>query len=90
MHLFENFGFFRGNYDILQILEDHFYPVNFHQNNFNCWRVAFSKLRSSVFEVTLVNKKVLQLYSQSRSYQPNTLNQVNRRYSEDCQITGKD
>lgn len=86
MHLFETFAYFEGNIKTLAGLAEHFYPVNLHMNNFNCWRKFKGLLSSSVFELTLVNKNLLTLFSQSRSYSPTALNTPNSLRFKDCQI----
>lgn len=41
---------------------------------------------SFAFEVTLINKKLIKLKSDSRSYVSNSLNRPNRGSLSDCQI----
>lgn len=71
IHLSETFSYYEGNIDIVNNLIEQFYPVNLHMNNFNCWKKQTSLLPSKVFELTLVNKNLLKVYSKTRSYSPN-------------------
>ncbi len=44
------------------------------------------KLPSIAFEVSLINKKLISLHSDSRSFNLHPLNIKNRDYGADCQI----
>ena len=71
-----------GNLDILRSLSEKFYNVNYHMNNFGCFSKypkiePYRKLKSHALEVTLVNKKLLKLKSESRSYKMHPLNTIN-------------
>lgn len=55
-------------------------------NNNDCWREFTGKLSSSVFEVTLVNRELLRLYSSDRSYVLHDLNRPTNPARKDCQV----
>lgn len=79
-----------GNLDILKTLANKFVNVNYHMNNNGCFSVhpsrkGFRKLKSHAFEVTLINRKLIKLKSDSRSFTEHRLNAPNAN-ANDCQM----
>ena len=66
-------------------LTDKFVNVNYHFNNNSCFRNG-RKLKSSAFEVTLVNKRLIKKQSNSQSYTEHPLNKRNTDAHLDCQM----
>lgn len=63
--------------------------VNLHMNNFAClagYSDGSRRFPSFAIEVTMVNKKLIKLKSNSRSYALHPKNHPNS-YSRDCQMT---
>jgi len=57
--------------DIYRSLMSKFVSVNYHVNNIVCYPEEYQKyrkLKSGAYEITLVNKKIIKLKSDSRSY----------------------
>lgn len=67
-------AYLKGNINIVLSLREHFIPVNLHMNNLGCSDQGI--LSFTIFEVTLVNKNILEVNSQSRSFTPNALNKI--------------
>ena len=75
-----------GVLDIIETLTDKFVSVNYHMNNYGCMTGKNNrKLKSRAVEVTLVNKKLITVFSDARSFQVNGLNKPNGS-QRDCQI----
>lgn len=55
-----------GMLDIFRTLKQHFVSVNYHMNNKGCW--LSRQIKSSIFTVTLVNKKLIKVKSSAQSY----------------------
>jgi hypothetical protein len=77
-----------GHLDIFRSLAEKFIPVNYHASNWAChvpdllkWR----RLISASYEITLINKKLIKLKSNSRSYALHPLNIKNHPQRPDCQ-----
>ena len=60
-----------------------FVNVNLHMNNYAC--MSGRKLKSAAVEFSLVNRNLIKIKSESRSYALNPLNKPNR-YAPDCQM----
>ena len=73
-----------GMLDIFRTLMTKFVSVNLHMNNWGCMRNR--KLKSRAVEFSLVNRNIIKLRSQSRSYAQHPLNKPNGRVP-DCQMT---
>lgn len=75
--------------DIFKAITDKFVSVNYHNNNWGCFQGAMRqsrKLKSRAPELTLVNKNLIKLRSESRSFAMHPLNQKNGRQVPDCQM----
>ena len=75
-----------GMLDIFRTLMTKFVNVNLHMNNWGCFKKSQRKLKSEAVEFTLVNRKLIKLKSESRSYAIHPLNKPNGRI-EDCQMS---
>ena len=75
-----------GMLDIYRTLMTYFVPVNLHMNNHGCIKSIWRHLKSWAVQLTLVNKKLITLNSNSRSYKLNPLNRPNK-LDEDCQMS---
>ena len=75
-----------GVLDIFKSLMREFVSVNYHMNNYSCLKRSYRKLGSNAFEVTLVNKRLIKLNSQSRSFKLNSFNRPNAPDLPDCQV----
>ncbi len=79
-----------GYLDIFRTIADKFVNVNYNNNNNGCFKfyrpfIPDRKLLSPAIELTLVNKKYIKLYSQSRSWVRHPLNAPNQPILDDCQ-----
>jgi hypothetical protein len=77
-----------GHLDIFRSLTDKFIPVNFHSNNNGCYPPEIAKkrgLKSFAYEILLVNKKLIKLKSNSRSFALHPINTINDPKQADCQ-----
>ena len=63
---------------------DKFVPVNLHMNNWGCMNGR--ALKSRAVEFSFVNKKLITLKSQTRSFAQHPLNKPNGNI-RDCQMT---
>ena len=67
-----------------------FVSVNYHVNNIVCHNnevLKYRKLTSGAYEITLVNKKLIELKSDSRSFTEHKLNNINYKANGlDCPI----
>jgi len=84
-------GTFWGNADIIKSLGEKFVSVNLHMNNNACLGQQAIQSKSRKFpafaiEVTMVNKRIITLNSNSRSYSLNSKNHPNAHFV-DCQMT---
>jgi hypothetical protein len=77
-----------GNLDIFRSLADKFVNVNYHMNNYACYNetLPLRGMPARAFEVTLVNKNIIKLNSEDRSYKEDKLNVPNYDKEPDCQI----
>ena len=75
-----------GNLDILKTLASKFVCVNYHMNNNGCFKSPYRKLPSHAFEVTLINKKLINVKSDRRSFTEHPLNAPNTNIKADCQM----
>ena len=73
-----------GMLDIFRTLREHFVPVDFHMNNYGC--MPNRRLPSRAIEFTFVNKKLIKLRSQSRTFAQHPLARPNNPRAGDCQI----
>jgi len=75
-----------GQLDILRTLMKYFVNINYHMNNYSCTKDR--KLPSTAIEATLVNRKLIKLKSQTRSYALHPLNMINNPDPAvtDCQV----
>lgn len=63
--------------------------VNLHINNNGCWAKHLTQnnyFESLAIEVTLVNKNLLKIKSDTRSYLLNPKNYINNQQIPDCQM----
>ena len=74
-----------GMLDIFETLASKFVSINYHMNNNGC--LPGRKLPSRALEVTLVNRKLIRLHSQSRSFRQHSLNSRNNPRLPDCQLS---
>ena len=75
-----------GNLDIIRSLTSKFVNVNYHMTNFACIPInRYRRLKSKAVEFCLVNKNLITLRSESRSYKSHPLNRPNTN-QPDCQI----
>jgi hypothetical protein len=72
-----------GMLDIFRTLMTKFVPVNLHHNNWGCMKDRV--LKSKAVEISLVNKRLITLHSETRSYWQHPLNLPNGRSIPDCQ-----
>lgn len=89
IHFFEsqkNHERFWGNVDIINSLKENFISINLNMNNFGCGKNKGGYYRSSAVEVSLVNKRLIKINSDTRSYKQNPLNAINNRRKRDCQM----
>ena len=73
-----------GKLEIIRSLMTKFVPVIYHMNNWGC-KSPDRALKSGALEVTLINKKLITLKSNSRSYAQNRLSVINKADAPDCQ-----
>ena len=73
--------------DIFRTIMTKFVPVNLHMNNYACLTSPLRRLKSAAIEFTLVNRRLIKLKSESRSYALSTLNLPNRLNAPDCQMS---
>ena len=85
LHFGDIYGEEWGMLDIFRTLMTKFVNVNLHMNNYACLNSPFRNLKSSAVEFSLVNRKLITLNSQSRSYAMHPLNKPNRA-AYDCQM----
>lgn len=89
MHLVE--PFYWGNVDILKALGEKFVSVSLHMNNNACFNISLIEQKSRIFpskamEVLLVNKRVVLLNKNTRSYKLHPSFVPNNVQKIDCQI----
>jgi len=70
--------------DIFRSLMLKFVSVNYHMNNYGC--IEGRMLNSQAIEVTLVNRKLIKVNHQIRSFSLNPLNKANNPNEVDCQM----
>lgn len=72
---------------LLKGLSSKFVPVNTHMNNFDCHGLLQSLhyLQSNSFEVTFVNRNLINLKTYERSFKQSQLNLPNDPSKADCQ-----
>jgi hypothetical protein len=75
-----------GMLDILRSLMSKFVNINLHMNNHACVNSPIRRLKSAAVEFSLVNRKLINIKSESRSYALHPLNQPNRQ-AADCQMS---
>ena len=75
-----------GMLDIFRSLMTKFVNVNYHMNNWGCMRGQNRRLNSKAVEFSLVNRKLIKLKSQTRSYWQHPFNKPNGGIP-DCQPT---
>jgi hypothetical protein len=76
-----------GHLDIYRSIADKFIPVNYHPNNFACYppyTTSYRGLKSKAYEMILVNKKLIKLKSNSRSFALHPINSPNDPKRKDC------
>jgi hypothetical protein len=74
-----------GVLDMFRTLMTKFVNVNLHMNNWACTNPSTRRLKSAAVEFSLVNRKLINLKSESRSYALHPLNKPNGRIA-DCQM----
>lgn len=78
-----------GHLDMFKSLAEKFISVNYHINNNACFGPDIMQYRAMpalAFEVTLINKKLITVHSQTRSFKQHPLNTPNNPKVPDCQI----
>lgn len=75
-----------GMLDIFRTLMKKFVNVNLHMNNYACNNQANRRLKSFAVEFSLVNRRLIKLKSESRSYAVHPLNTPNKG-GYDCQMS---
>ena len=56
-----------GMLDIFETLMTKFVSVNYHMNNYGCLK-GYRRLKSHAVEVTLINKKLIKMNSNTQSF----------------------
>lgn len=73
--------------DVFRALGDRFVSVNYHNNNLACLEGEAQEgreLKSIAIELTLVNRRLITLHSQSRSFTEHWLNRNNWLGRDKC------
>jgi hypothetical protein len=75
--------------DIMRTLASHFVNVNYHFTNWGCIDREEAKWRhlpARAVELTLINKNLIKIKSNSRSYALHPLNTKGKANAPDCQM----
>lgn len=78
-----------GLLDIARTLAGKFVSVNYHFSNWSCFvgeEAGWRRMKAKAVEVTLINKRLIKLRSESRSFHTHSLNQKGRQDWSDCQM----
>lgn len=80
-----------GYLDVINSLKQKFISINFHLNNLQCVydfdsSRSIHKYRSSSVEVTLVNRRLIKLKNEDRTYLTNMKNLISSFMMADCQM----
>ena len=71
--------------DIFRTIMDKFAPINLHMNNYACFEKGSRFMESAAVEFSWVNRKLINLKSQSKSLVQHPLNKINAPQFPDCQ-----
>ncbi|CAM6000585.1 unnamed protein product [Sphagnum balticum] len=77
------------NIDVMTRIAKHYVNVNYHLTDFVCFKDKEKSehfLPSPGVEVTFVNRKLITVNSESRSYEQHPLNHISKPADPDCQL----